>query len=361
MLGPLRQAPRPLILASDSVLTVIALAELFRKLFAMKRLTPLLALAGLAAMTAHLTAAPKATVLSTDIGGDIDDTWALAHLLRSPELDLKMVLTETGESAYRARVAAKVLDVADRSDVTVALGINDGPMGDQDRHQGPWVKNYQLSDYPGTVHDDGVNAFIEFVRSSNDDVTVIAIGPAPSLAKAVSEEPEVARKCHLFGMHGSFDLGYGGSPTPEPEYNVYADVDAFRSLMSAPWKSITLTPLDTCGTVALSGPNYHAIWNSTEDPLLRAVIENYCIWAPRVPWMDCDFFTQRSSTLFDDVAVFMAYSDKYINYEAIRFSVDDNGLTRRDPEGPYQARVAITWKDQAAFESHLSQRLRSRP
>ena len=30
-------------------------------------------------------------ILDTDIGGDIDDTWALAMLLKSPELDLKLV------------------------------------------------------------------------------------------------------------------------------------------------------------------------------------------------------------------------------------------------------------------------------
>lgn len=32
-------------------------------------------------------------VLDTDLGSDIDDTWALAMLLRSPELDVKLILT----------------------------------------------------------------------------------------------------------------------------------------------------------------------------------------------------------------------------------------------------------------------------
>ena len=66
--------------------------------------------------------ASKPVVFATDIGGDVDDTWALAHILRSKELDLKMVLTETGEAEYRAKVAAKVLQVAEREDVIVALG-----------------------------------------------------------------------------------------------------------------------------------------------------------------------------------------------------------------------------------------------
>jgi len=32
---------------------------------------------------------PLAVVLSTDCGADIDDQWALAHLILSPELDLR--------------------------------------------------------------------------------------------------------------------------------------------------------------------------------------------------------------------------------------------------------------------------------
>ena len=39
------------------------------------------------------------------------------------------------------------------------------------------------------------------------------------------------------------------------------------------------------------------------DPQLRALIENYCLFAPRVVWMPCDFFALRSTILFDWVAV----------------------------------------------------------
>lgn len=298
------------------------------------------------------------TILSTDIGGDIDDTWALAHLLRSPELDLEMVLTETGDSEYRASVAAKVLETAQRTDVEIALGIDFGDFKDSDKHQGPWVKGYELSNYPGQVHQDGVQAFIDYVKNSPaEEIKVIAIGPAPSLAAAVAKAPEIAQKCRLYSMHGSFDIGYNGSAPATPEYNVYADVPSFRTLMAAPWKSISITPLDTCGSMTLEGENYHRIWSSTNDPLLRAVIENYCIWAPRVPWMECDFFTQKTSVLFDDVAVLMAYSDDFINYEEIQFSVSDKGDTLRDPDGAYRAKVAISWKNKAAFQDFLTKRL----
>jgi inosine-uridine nucleoside N-ribohydrolase len=47
---------------------------------------------------------PIPVILDTDIGTDIDDTWALAMLLRSPELDVRLVVSDTDNTDYRAAV-----------------------------------------------------------------------------------------------------------------------------------------------------------------------------------------------------------------------------------------------------------------
>ena len=90
---------------------------------------------GLAALTALGPAAPAAlaaegarpsripVILDTDIGDDIDDTWALVMLLKSPELDLRLVVTDFGDTVYRARLVAKLLQVAGRTDVPIGIGI----------------------------------------------------------------------------------------------------------------------------------------------------------------------------------------------------------------------------------------------
>lgn len=318
----------------------------------LKIILPMLSIA-----TATLASTPVPTILSTDIGSDIDDTWALAYLLKSPELDLKMVLTETGDATYRGKITAKFLEVSGRTDVDVALGISNPKMSDRYKTQRPWIRDYELDTYPGTVHQNGVQAVIDFIRASEGPVNVIAIGPPPSLAKAIALAPDIAEKCRFFGMYGSIDKGYGGSPEPSWETNVAVDPAAFRVVISANWKSSTITPLDTCGIVSLKDDNYRRIWCATDDPMLRALIENYCLWAPLVPWGHCDYFTQKSSTLFDTVAVYMAYSEEFLNFEEVSFSVTDKGFTPRDPNGPYRARVAISWKDLEAFERHLTQRL----
>ena len=55
-------------------------------------------------------------ILDTDIGGDIDDIWALVLLLKSPELDLRLVTTATGDTHYRAKVVVRLLEIAGRGD-----------------------------------------------------------------------------------------------------------------------------------------------------------------------------------------------------------------------------------------------------
>lgn len=297
-------------------------------------------------------------VIATDIGDDIDDTWALVHALRSPELDVKLVLTEFGAPRYRAALTAKILEAVGRTDVAVGVGVGTPGADDDKRNQALWVRDYDLTKYAGTVHTDGVKALLELVERSEQPITVIAVGPTPSLAEAVRRQPDFARKCRLVGMYGSFDVGYDNATAPAAEWNVKADVPSLRQVLGAPWRDILITPLDTCGLVTLDGDHYRRVWQAAPtDAAARTVIENYCLWASRVSWMKCDFFVTRSTTLFDDVAVYLAYSEKLVEVENVRFTLTDDGFTKRADDGPFQARAALKWRDRGAFEAHLASRV----
>ena len=89
----------------------------------------------------------------------------------------------------------------------------------------------------------------------------------------------------------------------------------------------------------------------------HALIENYCVFAPRVTWMHCDFFTRRSTVLFDCVAVYLAYAEDLVKTELVRFRITDDGFTVRDEAGAFTARVAVSWRDLASFHDHLTARL----
>ena len=86
-------------------------------------------------------------ILDTDIGGDIDDIWALALLLRCPELDLRLVVSATGDTEYRARLIARMLHIAGRCDIPVGVGLP-FPMSADRYRQLDWVKDYPLGAYP---------------------------------------------------------------------------------------------------------------------------------------------------------------------------------------------------------------------
>jgi len=317
---------------------------------------------------APLAAAPAApdagrertpVILVTDIGTDIDDSWALALALRSAELDLRLVVVDPVDTPYRAAVAAKLLEFAGRADVPVAIGDNHGPTGDDNKTLAPWIAGYDIAKYPGRVYADGVRALIDAVEGSPRPVTIVAIGPVWTLALALEKAPGIAAKCRLVGMFGCFDSGYGGGP-PSAEFNVKVNPAGLRAVLAAPWRDILLTPLDTCGVVGLDGARYHAIWSATADPLLRALIQSYCVWASRQSWMNCDFFAVRSSTLFDCVAVYLAYSEDLVETSTVAFAVTDDGFTRRSQAGPFRARVALRWKNREGFEAELAGRLLGR-
>jgi inosine-uridine nucleoside N-ribohydrolase len=296
---------------------------------------------------------PIPVILDTDIGTDVDDTWALVMLLRSPELDLKLVTTASADTVYRARLAAKLLDIAGRSDVPVGVGIRGGSSHE---FQAPWVGDYRLADYPGAVHEDGVDALVDVVRRSADPVTIVAIGAALNVKRALEIAPDIASKCRLVGMYGSIDRGYGRGSSPCPEANVRNDVPACRAVFAASWRDIVITPLDTCDDAILSGDRYRRIRDS-RDPLICALVENTLVWARLVTWVDASsYIRERSSTLFDTVAVYLAYTEARLDVETLRLAVTDDGRTVRAPGGS-PVRVALRWTDLGGYLDHLVARL----
>ncbi len=292
-------------------------------------------------------------ILDTDIGTDIDDTWALAMLLNCPELDPRLITTVSGDTTYRAHLTAKFLQTAGRTDIPIGIGLGN-PQGSLNFQQ-PWLDGFDVDSYPGTIYSDGVQAMLEVIAASPQPVTVISIGVATNIARAIEQNPELTSKCCFVGMHGSIHLGYGGQPGAVPETNVRYDVQALRKVFAAPWLEKIITPLDTCGLVMLDGERYQRVYRSP-NPALRALIENYEIWSKLVTWMTVDYTDSKSSTLFDTVAIYLAYSFDLLEMEKIRLHITDDGLTLPDPAGD-EVLAALRWRNLDGFYDHLLERL----
>jgi inosine-uridine nucleoside N-ribohydrolase len=295
---------------------------------------------------------PIPVIFDADIGDDIDDTWALGFLLRCPELDLKLVVGDNGKPEYRAKLLAKFLEVAGRSDVPVGVGLDVYPKKSQ--RQSAWLKDYDLTKYPGKVHTDGVQAIIDTVMKSPRPVTIIAVGPVQNLAEALKREPRIAQRARFVGMHGSVRVGYANDPKISAEYNVKIDPKTCQQVFTAPW-DMTITPLDTCDKIGLGGEKYQRVFQS-KDPIAKAIIENYRVWAIARGMGSPEAFPTRSTTLFDVVAVYLAFSQDWCGMETLGIRVTDDGFTIEDPQAKKMS-VALTWKNLPALEDLLLQRL----
>jgi len=186
---------------------------------------------------------PIPVILDTDTGNDIDDTFAIALLVRNPAFDVKLVTTTDGQQDYRTKLIAKELTIAGRTDIPIGIGA--GPTPGEGKIA-PWIHDFKLSDYRGKVYSDGVSALIKSIKKSKGPVTIIAIGPLQTLGEALRRDPSIAHRARLVAMQGSVYKGYLGTPKPFPEWNVKLDVRAAQRVLSADWQSITITPTDTC-------------------------------------------------------------------------------------------------------------------
>ncbi len=288
-------------------------------------------------------------ILDTDIGGDIDDAWALALTINSPELDLKMLVTDNGNPIYRGAVTGKYLEAAGRTDIPIGLGVEENDVTHPPGPQEAWLGDYKLSDYPGKVYEDGVGAMIDLIMNSPEPITLICTGPVPNIRAALEREPWIVKNTKIVGMFGSLRYGYDGSEVIVNETNVRLDPDACRQMFNQ-FPDITITPLDTCGIVHLTGKNYKKV-HDCKDPLIKTLIESYYSWAEYVEWTQA-YPKVESSTLFDTVAVYLALSEEYLEIENLGIRVTDEGYTLID-ENEKVIRCATKWKDLPAFEDWL--------
>lgn len=294
-------------------------------------------------------------ILDTDIGTDIDDTWALCFLSSCPELDLQLVTTCTGDTRYRVLLVAKILETLGMGHVPIALGpresSNWGP-------QAAFVHDYSIEDYPGLVMDDAAGSIVDTIQSSkHHPVTILGIGPLGNIASALEKDPTITEHARYVGMQGSLRKGYGGTPAPSIEYNVAKNPVSCRKVFNAGW-DVTITPLDTCGTVRLEGPRYVKIIEA-DTPACSILIENQEIWSWSTNARSRLDPAVVTSTLFDTVAVCLCFTERFFTMETVGISVGNDGFTAIDPESTISVRCATKWRDQGGFLDLMVDRLSS--
>lgn len=275
-------------------------------------------------------------LLDTDIGDDIDDAFALALALRSPELKILGITTAFGDTELRARLLDRYLAAVDRKDIPVAVGV-------PTPHSNVFTQAAYAEREPDHPHPDGVKFLLDQIRAHPEQITLIAIGPLDNIGEAIKRDPSTFRKLkRVVMMGGSVYRGYDGpggqKDTPDAEWNIARDPAGAKALVAS-GVPIYMMPLDST-QIHLDGPERERIF-AEGLPLTDQLTLLYH------QWMAGTDNHAPAPTLFDPVAVTYAVRPEICPAKPLRIEVDDKGFTRPS-SGPPNVQVCLQ-SDEKAF------------
>jgi len=265
----------------------------------------------LAVTSLHTVGARTPVILDTDIGTDIDDAFALALILNSPELELLGVTTVAGDTQARARLAAKMLWEAGGAwrKVPVYAGRPGTP---QPIDQTRWADGFSSP----ALHVSGAVEFMEAeINRQPGRVTILAIGELTNVAALLSSDRSIAKKIKRIAlMGGSIARGYGQDSKPEAEWNIKSNPVAARIVFSS-GVPLLVAPLDVTAMLQLDAAGRRRVFTHL-TPVANALTILYHLWGNETP------------TLFDPMAVAMLIDPDICEVQQVAVEVDAQGFTR---------------------------------
>jgi len=260
-------------------------------------------------------------VLDTDIGGDIDDAYALAMVIQSKQLDLKAVTTVTGDTKARARIAAKMLAEAGMGNIPVAAGEMDSQPAFA---QAKWAEGFTS---PALVSKGGVDLLKDCIERENGRLVIVAVGPLLNIAALLKRYPEEkSRIREIVLMGGSIARGYTEGSGPTAEYNIADDAKSARVVFES-GIPIRMAPLDVTARLQLEQPERDAIF-ARHTPLTDSLKALYLLWAQPTP------------TLHDPMAISLLTNGTLCKTKRLRIEIESDGSTKA-VQGAPNAVVAI--------------------
>ena len=264
-------------------------------------------------------------IIDTDIGGDIDDAFAVGLALRSPEFQILGISSAWGDTHLRARLLSRFLKETGREDIPVAMGIAKHPAGKLDTlsqaayaEGGPANQNYP----------NAVDFLLDQIRRYPGEITLLAIGPETNLGAAIDRDAATFRKLkRIVLMGGSVYRGYshfnyGKTHGPDPEWNIICDIQAAQKVFSS-GVPLYVMPLDST-QIKLQELERAEIFKAG-TALTDTLLVLYTQWARGAP---------QTPTLFDAVVVVYASHPELCPTEPMRLRVDDQGYTRVETGAP---------------------------
>lgn len=306
----------------------------------------------LAALPASFAAAPAHKVIvDMDIGDDIDDAFALALLLQSPDIEIVGITTDWGDTALRGRLLERLLRETGHAHIPVAQGIatpNPTPFTQ--------ARYAQRGAAPTQPPQDAVDFLLREIKRQPGQITILALGPLTNIGAAIARDAATFKQVkQVVMMGGSVRAGYRKSQyvpvrPADKEYNIASEVKGAQALFGS-GVPIVMMPLDST-QIRLDEVERNAIFGHG-SPLTDAVTLLYHQWIDTYqPW------SSNMPSLFDVVPVTWLIDPASCPTTPLRITVTDDGYTR-EVAGQANAQVCLA-SDQPRFFHLFMQRLLAR-
>jgi purine nucleosidase len=221
------------------------------------------------AVSLSATARGIPVILSTDVGNEIDDQWAVLYLLSNPQFDVLGMVSAHAPTLpppsahYTYRVL--VDEVENHMDLESHPPLFEG-------------SSLPLADTHSARGNAGVDFIVRAARAFSKDnrLDVLTIGAATDVASAIIEDPGVAERIRVVAM------GFNRWPDGGDEFNVANDPRAWQVILdsSVPVAIgsgdvcrayLALTPAQAQALVADHGPLGAWLWEEYQDWYYRNV------------------------------------------------------------------------------------------
>jgi purine nucleosidase len=282
--------------------------------------------------------APEKVVIDTDVGDDIDDAFALALALRSPELEILGISTTFGDTEARAKIVDRLLGEAGRTEIPVLAGTPTHTTNVMNQR-----RYGEGSQFARASHPNAVDFIFDQIRRYPGQITLIAIGPLMNVGALIDKDPETFLKLkRVVMMGGSIECGYGElwfcpSHGPDAEWNIINDIPSAKKLFLS-GVPLYVMPLDS--TQLKLDEVKRAFLFKQGAPLTDALTLLYHEWGQQTP------------TLFDPVTVAYILNPKICPVQPMHIRVDDKGFTRSEPGAP-NAQVCMHSDAEAFFRLQI--------
>ncbi len=210
-------------------------------------------------------------IFDCDLGGDIDDAFAVALILASPEFEVLGFVMDQGDTPKRAQVACKMLYETGMHDIPVVVGRK---TNDYFTSQFHWAEGFETVK---PVNKNAAEFIIENLRKFPNEIILFTVGPVPNIMDVLKIDPDALKLAkHVYSMFGSYYMGYDTGPIPSAEWNVRGDEEAAR-MLAASGANITYAGLDVTTYVNLN-EGYRNKLLMRQSPLTNALSALYTLW-----------------------------------------------------------------------------------